>query len=205
LKQLVPEQEYNLFFGLSIRTRHVPGIVVLSSIALFVLGLFPTHHLPHVLFGVLSSWIYLRFFQRKGDVVGDLSDSFAFSTFFPEAVRPFVNIITNIIYAVMYLPLRFIGAVPNRTRPTSAADGYALPTVMPSSALDVERRRALAAKAVDARLLAQARRGTPDVPSSPPESPQPSHLSPPTSPEPIPFVLPVLSAAPLDSSTESVS
>lgn len=52
---------------------------------MFALGL-PSKHVPHVLFGVLGAWIYLRYYQRKGEVVGDLSSSFAFATFWPEYV-----------------------------------------------------------------------------------------------------------------------
>ncbi len=91
----------------------MPGLIVLMSVALFVLSLFPSHHLPHVLFGVLTAWLYLRysclqrfitpnyatrFFQKKGEVTGDLSDSFAFHTFFPEPIQPIVNIFTTLLY-----------------------------------------------------------------------------------------------------------
>lgn len=46
-----------------------------------------------MLFGTVSAWVYLRYYQRKGDVVGDLSSSFAFATFWPEYVYDDVMIV----------------------------------------------------------------------------------------------------------------
>ena len=41
-----------------------------------------------VFFGFINGWIYLRFFQLKAnESKGDLSDGFAFATFFPEAIQ----------------------------------------------------------------------------------------------------------------------
>eukprot|EP00026_Physarum_polycephalum_P010900 Phypoly_transcript_11086.p1 GENE.Phypoly_transcript_11086~~Phypoly_transcript_11086.p1 ORF type:complete len:350 (+),score=64.47 Phypoly_transcript_11086:88-1137(+) len=203
MKQLLPEQDMTLFFALTVRMKHMPGIIVLGSIALFVLRLFPSHHLPHVLFGVVAAWFYLRFYQKKGDVVGDLTDEFAFSTFFPEPVRPVINIISTILYKLTYVPLRFVGAVPQRTRPTQSVESpysdLLSTAVVSTNTADVERRRMLAAKAVDARLLQPgARRQEPPL-TSPPSPPSPP-VSPPSSPPPSPFPTP--SAPSLTSSTE---
>jgi hypothetical protein len=38
--------------------------------------------------GVVTSWVYLRWFQAKpGEVVGNPSNDFSFASFFPEAVQ----------------------------------------------------------------------------------------------------------------------
>jgi len=38
--------------------------------------------------GVITSWVYLRWFQVKpGEVVGNPSTDFSFASFFPEAVQ----------------------------------------------------------------------------------------------------------------------
>lgn len=190
MKQLLPEQETTMCLALTVRMKHAPGIIVLGSIALFVLGLFPSHHLPHVLFGVVAAWFYLRFYQKKGEVVGDLTEEFALSTFFPEPVRPIVNIISAILYKITYVPLRFVGAVPQRTRPTQSVESpysnLLTTAVVSTNTAELERRRMLAAKAVDARLLQPERSQdpfTPSFPSAPPESP-------PSSPPPSPFPTP---------------
>jgi hypothetical protein len=157
-KQLIPEQEVHFFF-LTLRAKHIPGIIVLSAVAFFALG-FASHSLPHVLFGVLFSWTYLRFYQRKEDVVGDLSDSFAFYTFFPDPVQPLVNVITRILGA----PLRLIGCIPSPTTPSSPSPYTTSPTTLHH---DAERRRALAQRAVDARialLQPSSSSATPSIP-----------------------------------------
>ena len=41
---------------------------------------------PFVIFGTYFGWLYLRFFQRKGESVGDLNEMFGFESFFPELV-----------------------------------------------------------------------------------------------------------------------
>lgn len=41
-----------------------------------------------VLSGTLFSWTYLRFYQKKEQGNrGDMSEGFAFATFFPEAIQ----------------------------------------------------------------------------------------------------------------------
>ena len=53
------------------------------TLIFFIFGLV-LHSAPFVLFGIVYGWIYLRFIQKKGDTIGDLNDTFAFSSFFPE-------------------------------------------------------------------------------------------------------------------------
>lgn len=63
-------------------------------------------------YGILTSWFYLRFLQPHTRhsistlsssstttiTRGDLSDSFAFETFFPNVIRPVVGVISNTVY-----------------------------------------------------------------------------------------------------------
>ena len=53
------------------------------------LGLLPEALSCYV--GVYSAWLYLRFFCPNDDgTIGDLSDTFALSTCFPQQTRPFL-------------------------------------------------------------------------------------------------------------------
>lgn len=51
----------NVFFAIPVRMKQLPGIIALTTFALYVLHLYPSHHLPHVLFGITTSWLYLRY------------------------------------------------------------------------------------------------------------------------------------------------
>lgn len=65
-------------------------------------------HVVMFLYGTLTSWFYLRFYQphtrHSSDAStttikrGDLSDAFAFETFFPNVLRPLVAIFSNHVY-----------------------------------------------------------------------------------------------------------
>jgi membrane associated rhomboid family serine protease len=104
LKQLLPD--YELFSAITsspssssslssstasvlgqIRVKHLPFIVISSSL---VIAMFQKpSFLPFVMFGFLYAWVYLRYYQRNSGsaVVGDLNDSFAFVTFYPEFMQ----------------------------------------------------------------------------------------------------------------------
>ncbi|EGG24491.1 transmembrane protein [Cavenderia fasciculata] len=88
LKQLFPEQIIPIFFGVNIRAKHLPSIYVLITLVFMVIGLY-SRSSHFVIFGTIVSWIYLRFYQRKGreNVRGDRNESFSFATFFPEPLH----------------------------------------------------------------------------------------------------------------------
>jgi len=154
VKQLIPEQEIKIFFALSMRAKHLPGVTLLLGIAFFAFGL-PSRHLPHMLFGIIGAWVYLRYYQRKGEVIGDLSNSFAFETFWPEPIQPLIFLIGRILS----FPLRFVGIMPTPTAASSYSSPYSqnLPLPAPPVGPDAERRRALAQRAVDARMAHQTK------------------------------------------------
>jgi hypothetical protein len=66
--------------------QQIPGTAVGLLAFSVVLGVPPRH----IVFGVLGlffGWIYLRFFQKRGDTYGDFSEGFAFVSFFPEMLQ----------------------------------------------------------------------------------------------------------------------
>ncbi|PVU86246.1 hypothetical protein BB561_006770 [Smittium simulii] len=97
-KQITPEYQVRLFGGMfGFRINSLP--VVFSMVASPFLMIFgKTSSSVLLTFGIFVSWIYLRFYKRNGDIRGDLSEAFSFSSFFPESLQPIVKYISNIVY-----------------------------------------------------------------------------------------------------------
>ena len=85
--------------------------LVLALIAYFV-DLIEGETVVMFFYGLIVSWIYLRFFQlhehhnhlsggtNRSQTRGDLSDAFAFYTFFPNVLRPIVTVFADIFYGL---------------------------------------------------------------------------------------------------------
>lgn len=148
--------------------RHVPAVLALLAGVLHLVGL-PERESSNVVFGLYFGWVYLRFFAEGDDgVVGDMRDEFALHSFFPGPLRVVVMIVGAIAYkitsqcglfkaaargAAMKLPTT---ATSSRTYP----EQYSVPFT-PVTDPVAERRRALAIKAIDAKL-AKLSRSFPD-------------------------------------------
>ncbi|KAJ1832248.1 hypothetical protein IWW55_004506 [Coemansia sp. RSA 2706] len=146
LKQLVPDYNVKLLRGsLGFRVNEVPGMYTLVVPIMYTL----LGNLGGVLLvniGFLEGFVYLRFYRRSGSVRGDRSEAFAFATFFPEVARPVVGRVAGAVYA---------GAV--RCRVVAADEGYQQAVDLEEAVeSDADRRRALAAKALDQRLESTA-------------------------------------------------
>jgi len=113
-------------------------------------------------FGFLISWTYLRFYKtafpdldtsQPTRLRGDASETFAFSEFFPEPLRPAVAAFSNVVYNIL--------VTAHVCTPFSAADvsasrgeSFVQRSAPGSTRAETERRRALALKALDQRLHA---------------------------------------------------
>lgn len=174
-KQLVPEHTVSLYKGLiKIRVKHFPAIfLLLNTFSGIVFG--TDTALLLAWYGLIATWIYLRFFKYQPELGtstggmrprGDASETFAFVTFFPNAIQPPIAAICNQVF-ILFCNMKIIRPFSDEAIATSneqaAARGDAiLPTVMdrdrsarPMSKRDeAERRRALALKALDERLNA---------------------------------------------------
>jgi hypothetical protein len=118
-------------------------------------------------YGFLASWTYLRFYKpvfpdldssQPLSMRGDASEAFAFSEFFPAAVKPAVAAVSDQVYQIL---------IAARVCTPHAADGHvgsrlggggdhSMPRAPGSARAEAERRRALALKALDQRLNAAA-------------------------------------------------
>lgn len=161
LKQLIPETELRVAGVVPLRAKFFPILITVTTVVLAVIGL-PPYTVPHTLYGLIVSWVYLRLVQKKGELVGDGADSFAFVTLFPEPVQPILAPVFSILHAV-FTPILAgccgLGRPTGRTE-TSAANGSSnsstsgsgVAPLLPVHDPDAERRRQRALQALDARM-----------------------------------------------------
>lgn len=179
-KQLVPEHTISLLRGIvRIRVKHLPAIFLLAnSISGVALGTDTAMLLSWI--GFFTAWTYLRFYrlspslssastgtngaQGTGDAIrGDASDTFAFAYFFPDAIHPPIAMISDVVYNAL-VALRV--CTPFSAEDVDVGNEQAmvrgeggLPSLLNSGRgrgggrrEEAERRRALALRALDARL-----------------------------------------------------
>ncbi|MED6126507.1 Rhomboid-like protein 19 [Stylosanthes scabra] len=145
IKQIIPDQELP---ALKIKMKWLPSINVLCSIATSFFTLEAMSYLPAIIFGTYTSWIYLRYWQRKSETKyrGDLSEEFAFSTFFPEVLRPVIDPIASIFHHMLC----------GRSSVSNDSQVYSLGAepLPGSDSIEATRRRERGARALEERLAA---------------------------------------------------
>lgn len=148
VKQLIPEHEIGVN-GVNMSANYLP---VVYATVVFVFTALQFVRIGVFVFTAAAfqcSWTYLRFYQRKDNARGDLSDSFAYATLFPDPVRRFVLVMANMSFAI-FRPLLTAGL-------TQPQESQAAPQPTSKAAsIDAERRRQRALKALDERLNATA-------------------------------------------------
>uniref|UniRef100_A0A6N2LPQ3 Peptidase S54 rhomboid domain-containing protein n=1 Tax=Salix viminalis TaxID=40686 RepID=A0A6N2LPQ3_SALVM len=115
IKQIIPDQELSLLRIKAKMSHYVligavvnvmqwfSSLMLLIAIAISFFTAESATYLPTLIFGTYMSWIYLRYFQRKPETKlrGDPSDEFAFSSFFPEFLRPIIDPIASIFHRML--------------------------------------------------------------------------------------------------------
>jgi hypothetical protein len=97
-KQMVPEHRIILGGILTLRTKHVPSLIIfaLGFVTLISVSISPWTDWGWDFFnilwvqyacGSLSAWAYLRFYQIRDGIRGDRSETFSFVSFFPDATQ----------------------------------------------------------------------------------------------------------------------
>lgn len=147
IKQIIPDQELSL---LKIKAKWLPSLALLVSVVVSFFTTDSATYLPTVIFGTYIGWIYLRYWQKKSEtkLKGDPSDEFAFSTFFPDPLRPVIDPIATIFERL------FCG---RRSESSDESSGYTLGGLsLPSSdPIEASRRRERGARALEERLAAE--------------------------------------------------
>jgi hypothetical protein len=112
------------------------------------------------IFGFLVSWTYLRFYKtafpdldtsQPTRLRGDASETFAFSEFFPEPLRPAVSTFSTVVYNVL-VTARVCAPFSAADVSASRGESFIQRSAPGSTRAETERRRALALKALDQRL-----------------------------------------------------
>ena len=97
-KQLVPEHRLLIGGYISFRTKVLP-ILAISGIGFMTSFFAVLDSPPFSTFyyylvnyyqgwcGILGSWGYLRFYQRRDGILGDRSETFSILSFFPESTQ----------------------------------------------------------------------------------------------------------------------
>ncbi|KAH1045802.1 hypothetical protein J1N35_036586 [Gossypium stocksii] len=146
IKQIVPDQELYL---LKIKVKWLPSLMLLLSIAISFFTPESATYLPTLIFGTYIGWIYLRYLQRKPEskLRGDPSEDFAFSTFFPEFLRPIIDPIASIFHRMLC----------GKSEASSNPQGYTLEgaPLLGSDPIEASRRRERGARALEERLAAE--------------------------------------------------
>uniref|UniRef100_A0A8C0VYD3 Transmembrane protein 115 n=1 Tax=Cyanistes caeruleus TaxID=156563 RepID=A0A8C0VYD3_CYACU len=132
-----------------VRMKAVPMLLLLLLALLRLAALVESNVLASYGFGLLSSWVYLRFYQRHSRGRGDMSDHFAFATFFPEILQPVVGLVANLVHTVLVKVRLCRKTVKRYDVGAPSSITISLPGTDPQ---DAERRRQLALKALNERL-----------------------------------------------------
>ena len=115
IKQILPESVLLATSIGKLKNTHVPICGLLVSYAFYLAGFIDGCLTLMFLYGLLSSWSYLRFvqFHPSNGLRGDLSPSFDFATFFPALLKPFVSVVANSCYT-FFVRLRLLSPASHR-------------------------------------------------------------------------------------------
>ncbi|XP_053577086.1 transmembrane protein 115 [Bombina bombina] len=129
--------------------RALPQLVLLGLTVLTLISLAPVRLIVGYSLGMMSGWVYLRFYQRHSRGRGDMSDHFSFASFFPGPVQPAAALLANLVHAGLVKVRLCPRAVKRYDVGAPSSITISLPGTDPQ---DAERRRQLALKALNERL-----------------------------------------------------
>ncbi|XP_069592214.1 transmembrane protein 115 [Ranitomeya imitator] len=129
--------------------RLLPQLALLGVVVLTVARLIPGQMLVGYSLGLLSGWVYLRFYQRHSRGRGDMADHFSFASFFPAPLQPAAALLGTLTHAGLVKLRLCPRAVKRYDVGAPSSITISLPGTDPQ---DAERRRQLALKALNERL-----------------------------------------------------
>lgn len=112
VKQMLPQSVLLTTSVGKLKNDDIPLTSLVLALIAYFLNLIEGESVVMFFYGLILSWIYLRFFQlhehhnrvsgaqNRSQSRGDLSDSFAFYTFFPNVLRPIVAVFADILYGL---------------------------------------------------------------------------------------------------------
>ena len=83
-------------------TQHLSLLIVIIALTLAICQVVTYTFFWLSLSGTATGWIYLRFYQKKDQGLrGDMAESFAFATFFPEMIQPPLATLGGFVYHLL--------------------------------------------------------------------------------------------------------
>eukprot|EP01135_Chromosphaera_perkinsii_P005983 Nk52_evm12s376 gene=Nk52_evmTU12s376 len=163
LRQLLPEFKIMIFGVVPLRAKFAPLFMLIFSLSKSALGLAAFTNFPVTCFGLYVAWFYLRFYQKREGVRGDMSETFSFVSFFPEFIQPFLAPLATSAHNLS-IKLKITPKLQYDS------DGIIIGGVLKSSSSkssrlvgtdveDAERRKQRALKALDERLVVASSTG----------------------------------------------
>ncbi|XP_023333704.1 transmembrane protein 115 isoform X2 [Eurytemora carolleeae] len=133
-----------------ITNRNIPLLVFGLTFIMWAIGMVEGSYCTMFGTGLVISWTYLRFYQvHNNGTRGDMADSFAFATLFPNVVQPPLSILSNLIFSLA-VKCR-ICRKPVRRYDVGAPTGITI-SIPGAESQDSERRRQIALRALSERL-----------------------------------------------------
>ncbi|XP_050305171.1 transmembrane protein 115 [Anthonomus grandis grandis] len=129
--------------------RNIPLAVFFLSLIFKLIGLVDGTYPTMYFWGMIISWVYLRFYQKHSGSRGDMADYFTFASFFPNVIQPPIAVVSNSIYNAFVK----IGLCKKSLRKFDMANPSGVTVTVPGvDQHDMERRRQIALKALSERL-----------------------------------------------------
>ncbi|XP_054721370.1 transmembrane protein 115-like [Uloborus diversus] len=150
VKQIMPDHILLSLPCGKLRNRNVPLCVLLLSLILWSLNVIRGTYPVMFSTGLLSAWIYLRFYQHHSNgTVGDMADGFTFASFFPNVIQPPLIVLGNAVFEFLV----YIRLCKKPLRKYNLASSSSISVTIPGTEPhDAERRRQIALRALSERL-----------------------------------------------------
>jgi hypothetical protein len=131
--------------------RNIPLTVLIVSIITWAIGLLEGSYCTMFASGILTSWIYLRFYQKHSNGTrGDSAENFTFASFFPNVLQPPLSVMANSIFGFL-VKIGFCRKQVKRFVDSSGPSSISI-SLPGTDTHDAERRRQKALKLLSERL-----------------------------------------------------
>jgi len=150
VKQVMPDHVLARTPLGKITNRNIPLAVFGLSFIMWAVGMVEGSYCTMFGTGLLVSWVYLRFYQvHSNGSKGDMADSFAFATLFPNVLQPGVAVLSNLVFSLLVRCK--VCKRPVRRYDVGAPAGITI-SLPGADSQDAERRRQIALRALSERL-----------------------------------------------------
>lgn len=151
VKQIMPDHVLMRTPMGKLTNRNVPLAVLLASIIMWAIGFLEGTYCTMFAAGIVTSWVYLRFYQRHTNgSKGDMAENFTFASFFPNVLQPPISIIANSVFQ-FFVKIGLCRKPVKRFVDSSGPSSITI-TLPGSDPGDAERRRQKALKLLSERL-----------------------------------------------------